>query len=75
MVAVFLVGALFFAYGIAGTIMKRRTRRDRAALRRSAIEWSENGSGMRSVWQTTAPGEIPLLKKDRAGSIHNQERQ
>jgi hypothetical protein len=46
MVVVFVAGALFFAQGIAWVIAKRRIRRERDALRRSAVEWSEGGSGM-----------------------------
>jgi hypothetical protein len=60
MVVVFVVGALFLAQGIAWAITKRRIRRERDALRRSAIEWSEGGSGM-----------VPGLSEDGPGiAIH-----
>jgi hypothetical protein len=73
MVVIFVVGGLFFARGMACAIAKRRTRRERAALRRSAIEWSEGGSGMRPVWQTTAPESLSAAG---AVSIHTgSERQ
>jgi hypothetical protein len=46
MVVAFLVGMLFFVQWIAWVIAKRHIRRERDALRRSAMEWSEGGSGM-----------------------------
>jgi hypothetical protein len=62
-VVVFVVGVLFFAQGMVCAIAKRRTRRERAALRRSAIEWSEYGSEMRPVRQTRAPESLSAARE------------